>query len=337
MTDTATPETGPVDAPASLDSIVAQFEAGGDDTADALESVTQEMVNEAEGPGDADEAPATEDDATEAENNAETPEESNPDEPVYTVKVNGEDREVPLAELLKGYSRTEDYKAKTTAVAEERRALDAYKGTLESEVQAQYASQLQQQVQLFEAADPLLAQARNATPQEIDQFKRNDPAGFVAWQDDLNHRMSLIENAKARLSQFGQQQTQAQQRQEAAEIDRAAYALVDLLPDLADETKFEGFVKATFDYARDTGFAPEILREVAKVPAALVALDKARLWDAHQKAIADLPAKKIVPKSTVKPLTTDGSGSRVSAPRFPSSASRDGKADWIANAILAER
>ena len=50
MEDTATPETGPVDAPASIESITAEIEAGGgNEPADDLEAVTQELVNEAEG------------------------------------------------------------------------------------------------------------------------------------------------------------------------------------------------------------------------------------------------------------------------------------------------
>lgn len=44
MTDTATPETGPVDAPASMDDIIAEI-AAGDESSDELEAVTEELVS----------------------------------------------------------------------------------------------------------------------------------------------------------------------------------------------------------------------------------------------------------------------------------------------------
>lgn len=43
----------------------------------------------------------------------------------YDVKVGGQTRKVPLAELLSGYSRTQDYTQKTMALAEERRQIQA--------------------------------------------------------------------------------------------------------------------------------------------------------------------------------------------------------------------
>lgn len=45
------------------------------------------------------------------------------DEQTFTVKVDGEDIQVPLSELLAGYSRTSDYTRKTQALADQRRTL----------------------------------------------------------------------------------------------------------------------------------------------------------------------------------------------------------------------
>ena len=64
--------------------------------------------------------------------------------------------------------------------------------------------------------------------------------------------------------------------------------------------------------------------------------DKARRWDAHEAAQKSLPERKVVPKSAVRPLTSDGSGSSQPRPRFPGSATREAKGDWIARQILDE-
>lgn len=343
MVDTATPETGPVDAPASIESIVAEMEAGGEAPATDVESVTQELVNEAEGNGDSQEEPETQDDATdpaeapeEGEAEATDPEETQPDEQTYTVKVNGEERTVPLSELLNGYSRTEDYKAKTAAVAEERRAIEAQKATLEADLKAQYANQLEETTNLFAQYDPVLQEAQTINWEAL---KAADPAAFVQAQDAVNARLTAIQQMKQQAAQARQQSQQHQQAQAEQErvqrFDRAAEKIVEANPDLADEAKFKEFAATAISHLKAEGFEPAEIVE-ALDHRVLTLADKARRWDAYQAAQKQLPQKKIVPKSAVKPLTTDGDGSRAPKARFPSSASREGKVDWVANQILSE-
>lgn len=335
MTDTATPETGPVDAPASLESVVAEFEADSGGPADALEEVTQELVNEAEGSGDAEEAPATEDEATDPAEEAKEPEEGNPEEQKFTVKVNGEEREVPLQELLNGYSRTEDYKAKTAAVAEERRNLEAERSQIEAQVSAQYANQLEEATNLFAQYDPILMEARSINWEAL---KASDPAAYVQAQDAVNQRLAAIQQMQAQVQEH---RTQAQQRQEAElqqeraqRFDTAAEEIVKAMPELADEAKFKEFAGANIEFLRNAGFTQPEIADVLD-HRVLTLVDKARRWDAHQAAQKSLPERRVVPKSAVKPLTTDA-GSRAPTSRFPASASREGKASWIANQILSE-
>lgn len=336
MTDTATPETGPVDAPASLDSVVAEFEAGGDTPGDAIEGVTQELVNEAEGTGEAEQAPETEDDATDPAEEVNEPEEGNPDEQTYTVKVNGEERTVPLSELLKGYSRTEDYKTKTAAVAEERRQVEAQKATIETDVKAQYANQLEEATNLFAQFDPVLAEAQNLNWEAL---KAADPAAYVAAQDAVNQRLNAIQQMKQHVEGIRaetQQRQQVQAEHERAErFDQAANKIVEAMPELADEAKFKAFANDAIEHLKNEGFAPAEIADSLD-DRVLKLADKARRWDAHAAAQKSLPEKRVVNKSAVKPLKTDGAGSRSNAPRFPGNASRDTKADWIANQILAE-
>jgi len=343
MTDTATLETGPVDAPATLDSVLAEFEAGGEAPDDAVESVVQELVNEAEGKGDSEQEPATEDDATEAadaeeaESEADEPEEGNPDEPTYTVKVNGEEIAVPLTELLKGYSRTEDYKAKTMAVADERRELQAARSTVEATVQAEYANRLEEATGLMAKFDPVLAEARKI---DWNALKQADPAAYVQAQDAVNTRLNAIQQMNTQVEQARQQsqaaQAQQAEQERATRFDTAANKIVEVMPELADESRFKDFASNAIEFLRkDVGFSQEEIADALDERVLMLAND-ARQWRAHQAAMKQLPPKKIVPKSAVKALTTDGSGSRASTPRFPSRAGRDAKADWVAQAILSE-
>jgi len=347
MTDTATPETGPVDAPATLDSVMAEFEAGGEAPDDAVESVVQELVNEAEGKGDSEQEPATEDDATEAaETDAEEPEDGNPDdeesqidreEGRYKVKVNGEIQEVSLAELKNGYSRTEDYKAKTMAVADERRALEAERSKVETSVQAEYANRLEEATNLMAKFDPVLAEARKI---DWNALKQADPAAFVQAQDAVNARLNAIQQMNEQVAQTRAQsqaaQAQQAEQERAQRFDTAANKIVEVMPELADEAKFKDFASGAIEFLRkDVGFSQEEIAEALDDRVLMLAND-ARQWRAHKAAMQQLPPKKIVPKSAVKAMTTDGSGSRASTPRFPTRAGRDAKADWVAQAILSE-
>ena len=341
MEDTATPETGPVDAPASAESIAAEILSGGEtEKPSALEEVTAELVNEAEGTGEAEEAPETEDDATEPAEEGEEPEESPPeeakDEQLVTVKVNGEERQVPLAEAIAGYSRTEDYKAKTAAVAEERRQVEAERQTLETTLSAQFANQLEEATNLFAQYDPVLQEA-----QRIDwaALKQNDPAAFVAAQDAVQDRLAAIQRMNQQVAETREKHSKAQQAQIESErsqrFDAAADAIVAEYPELADQGKFQAFANEAVETMKELGFTgEEIVDALDHRVLKLVKLAKEGL--ASRKARQSLPERKVVPKSAVKPLTTDGTGSQTSKPRFPGqNATREDKGSWIARQILS--
>jgi hypothetical protein len=337
MTDTATRESGPVDAPASVESIVAELEAGGEAPADNLEEVTQKLVNDTEGAaGDSPEEPGTEDEATEPDEESQEPDEGTPDEEMFTVKVNDEEIQVSREELLKGYSRLEDYKAKTAAVAEERRAVESEKASLDANLKAQYANQLEEATNLFAQFDPVLATAQNINWEAL---KREDPAAFVQAQDAVQERLNAIQRMNAHVEQVRQQtqqhEQQAMERERAERFDRAADEIVKQRPELADEAKFKAFAGETVEFLKGIGFTGEEIVD-ALDHRVLALADKARRWDAHEAAQKALPEKRVVPKSAVKPLTSDGSGSSQPRPRFPANATRERKGDWIANQILSE-
>lgn len=336
MTDTATPETGPVDAPASIESVTAEFEAGGESPASNLEDVTQELVNKAEGTGDSEEEPQTEDNATEPADDAAEPQESDPQEPTYTVKVNGEEHKVSLPELLNGYSRNEDYKAKTAAVAEARREAEAVKANAVAQAKSDYASQLEETTNLFAQYDPVLAEA-----QRIDwaTLKEQNPGAYLQAQDAVQARLTAIQKMQAQVQQARGEAQEHQQRQmgeeRAKRFDTTAAKIVETMPELADEAKFTAFAQDAVGFLRNEGFSSEEITDVLD-DRVLKLADKAKRWDAHVAAQKSLPERRVVPKSAVKPLTSDGAGSHSQKPRFPGNASREAKGDWIARQILSE-
>ncbi len=344
----ATPETGPVDAPASIESVLAEFDTTDAPAADKTEEVLAELrVKETEGDGQADEAPETEESATDPIEPDEDAEEATPDEdaddtppadePVHKVKVNGEEVDVPLSELLKGYSRTEDYKSKTMALADERRAVEAQKATVERDVKIQYANELKQQVDAFEALDPVLAEARQI---DWDRLKAEDPATFVQYSDAVQQRLGLIEQHRATIERIEQERTEtatvAAQAEYTERLNTAANKIVEMMPELAEGDNFSRFATDNISFLREIGFAPDEINE-ALDERSLILAHEARQWRELQKAKSGLPAKKVIPKSKVKSMTSDASdSSRSSRPKLRDGASRDEAVAFALKELMKE-
>ena len=77
------------------------------------ESLEEESEEEAESEYEEEESEETDERAVEGE------------EFVYAVNINGEEHQVPLDELLKGYSRQSDYTRKTQELSEQRKEIEA--------------------------------------------------------------------------------------------------------------------------------------------------------------------------------------------------------------------
>ena len=305
--EAATPETAPVESPSDTSDALAAFLAE-DDTA-----------SDPKGEGDGEQPPATEGEAQQAE--GESNEAPPVEEPKYKVKVRGEELEVPLTELLNGYSRTEDYKARTAEVAEQRRL-----------AATEYADKLEQQVEAFIKLDPVLAQTANL---DWAALARQDPATYVAVKAQYDERVAVIQQAMGEVQTIRQQneqrQTEAMQRYHQAERE----ALVKAIPDLAEPAKLDSFARGIVEYLKTNGFDDEVIRDTADHRAWLIA-DKARKWDELQKAKTTVETKKVAPKQqpTLKPQSSDSS---PRAPKRPGpNASDDAKRAWVLAQLDAE-
>lgn len=342
MSDTAaTPETGAVDAPASMESVLAEFDKGTTEPeGDAVDSAVRELVNEAE-EGDADEA-ADEGEATEpaeSEEAEQPPESEEEKEPapeldmnrLVTVKVDGQDVEVPLSEALKGYSREADYTRKTQALAEERKGI-------ETRLTAEYANQLKQATDLFVQTDPILAEANQINWQALAQ---EDPASYTQLHAAVEARLQAIGQARGQIEQIERAQAEAKQAEFAEGVKATEAAIRASDPSFADDATFGAYVKDTIGELSGLGFDSDDLSSVLSNPQVgpqvLSLVSDARKYRAQQKAKAALPSKKIVPVSQAKPLRADAdAGSRPNRRSPPANASQERRVEWAVNQFLQE-
>lgn len=298
--ETATPLEAPVETPA------AETSPGEDALAKFLAEDGTPSEQPEEG-GEAEEAPATEGEAQEAESQSEEL------PPVYKVKVRGEEIEVGLPELLNGYSRTEDYKAKTAEVAELRKA-----------AATEYADKLEQQVRLFATVDPILAQTQNL---DWAALAAQDPATYVSIKAQYDQRIEMIRAAAGEIEQIRGEETARETEALNDYRKHEQEALISAIPDLAAPEKLKSFVVDNAEYLRSNGFAEDDIRSTDDHRAWLIA-DKARKWDALQNAKVTVGSKKTAQpaQQTLKPRAAES----PRAPKRPGpQANDDTRRAWV--------
>lgn len=228
-----------------------------------LEAEDGEEVLEAE----ASESDAESDEQTEGDEEAE---EAAQQAQTFRVKVDGEEVEVPLDELLKGYSRTADYTRKTQAIAEARKQAEAEAAAAREERQ-RYA-------QTLEVLD---AQLRTLQPPEIDwdRLYKENPVEWVRQREIQRTRQeqaAWVQSQRAALVQKQEQEEQVEQAQ-TLEVERAK--LFEALPEWRDADKARAEKAKIVSYATERlGFSVEEISDIYDARA-VVALRKAMLFD----------------------------------------------------------
>jgi len=228
-----------------------------------LEAEDGEEVLEAE----ASESDAESDEQTEGDEEAE---EAAQQAQTFRVKVDGEEVEVPLDELLKGYSRTADYTRKTQAIAEARKQAEAEAAAAREERQ-RYA-------QTLEVLD---AQLRTLQPPEIDwdRLYQENPVEWVRQREIQRTRQeqaAWVQSQRAALVQKQEQEERVEQAQ-TLEVERAK--LFEALPEWRDADKARAEKAKIVSYAAERlGFSVEEISDIYDARA-VVALRKAMLFD----------------------------------------------------------
>ena len=235
--------------------------------AEALEAEPQ--TEETEEVQEVEEVEATE----EEQEDDETEEE---EQPRYKVKAAGEEKEVTLDELVKGYQLGADYTKKTTEVAEQRKANEAERAAIEEAKYARdtYAQRLQAIEQFITAQ----------TPQEdLSYLKENDPIGYAVKVAELSEKKDQLNAIRAEQYRIGQLQQSEQAQAMQQRVAEEAQKLTAVLPEFSDPTKGETVRKEIRNYGKTLGFTDEELSQVYD-SRHVVTLHKAMMYDKLQKS-----------------------------------------------------
>jgi len=219
------------------------------------------------------EAEAVETEEYESEDSQEYEEGDEPEEPTptYRVKVGKEELEVPLDELLKGYSRTADYTRKTQEIAETRKAVEADRQKIEEAARLRdtYAQRLQ-------VIEQMLSQGEKA--EDLAALKENDPIGYAVRVAEQTEREKQVAAVRAEQQRIAQQQQSEQQERLQAHLQAEAAKLQEAIPEMADPVKGQAIKTDVRNYAKKLGFTDQELAQVYD-SRAVTAIYKAMQYD----------------------------------------------------------
>lgn len=235
--DTPSPESGPVDT-------IAAFEA-------ALGKSFGEPP-----PEKADRAPPTEleiPDEIEVKDDKPEEDEDKPEGKTYTVKVDGRDVVVAEDELLKGYSRQQDYTKKTMELSAQRQQVDQVAAQIQGE-RAQYQNQLNQ---LTNA----LGEQLSRVP-DWNALLENDPVEYLKQQHLYNQRQAAYQGARQEQAR-NEQMTQAQNAQAMQQmLANEAEQLLANLPIWKDAAKASSEKTAIAKHLVERGYSQEQIAQL---------------------------------------------------------------------------
>jgi hypothetical protein len=215
------------------------------------------------------EAEDTEDTNDSDEDAEEAPEQAQ----TFRVKVDGEEVEVPLEELIKGYSRTADYTRKTQAVAQARKEAEGELAAAREERQ-RYAATLQALNQQLQAMQP---------PEiDWDTLYQQNPVEWMRQRELARTRQEQQAWVQSQQQVLLQRQQIEEQQEQSKTLEVERDKLLDALPEWRDSDKARAEKAKIVEYATGKlGFTAEEISDIFDARA-VVALRKAMLFDELQ-------------------------------------------------------
>jgi len=216
--------------------------------------------------------------------------------PTYRVMVGKEEVDVPLDELLKGYSRTADYTKKTQELAENRKSVEAERQRIDeaSRLRDQYAERLG-------VIEQMLSQTDKA--EDLSALKENDPIGYAVRVAEQSEREKQLAAVRAERQKLAQSQQAEQGERLKAHLATEAAKLREAIPELSDEVKGEVVKRDIRDFAKSIGFSDQELTQVYDSRAVLT-LYKAMQYDKLVKGKTDATKKVSQAPRMLRPGTS---------------------------------
>jgi len=212
---------------------------------------------------------------------------------LYKVVVDGQEQEVTLDELTKGYSRQSDYTRKTEKLSQDRKSVEEKNSEYtrlneEAKIKRdQYENQLQ-----------VLSQQLQTTEQNVDMDRlyQEDPAEYVKQKAEQDRRKELLQASEQEQNRIRAEKQQESDKVYSQYLDNERKLLAEKLPIYGDKDKGPEFIKNLTSYAKSIGYTDQEISMLVDHRAVMM-LANAYRYDKLKKA--NLKNKKVTKVSKV--------------------------------------
>jgi hypothetical protein len=259
---------------------------------DDSEDENETGESNAESDDDSEESESAEDSDDEGEDDAQDEEEdtdsADKTEPVFTVKVDGTEKQVTLDELKRGYSGQQFVqKGMQEAAAQRKQAEEVYAALLN---ERQQIAQLYQQIQGGQIATPPKAPSR--------ELFDSDPIGYMEAKLNYDEQVAQYQQQQSQFEQLSAQQSQAQQAARQAYLQQEVENLKSKVPELANPAVAGKFKEQLLEAGSAYGYTAEEISQVVESRALHVLRDAMKYREIMSgKKKADEKAQLARPKT----------------------------------------
>ena len=239
------------------------------------------------------------------------PESDTDPEPRYTVKVNGEEQEVGIEDLRKGYMMESDYRRKTSDVARAREEVRAKEDSLNAKI--------------VDAEMMLNLELEDLNSETNKELKEYDPTEYY-------EKKEAVEAKKARIDKLKHDQAQALHERKVESIGKEKELLLQALPEWLDENTLNAEAPLLNKQWQDLGFNDSEL-DVFSDHRLILLSRKAALYDKLKSAKPQ--SKKVQPKPKAAKAGTTKTSQEKSKSKVSDQRARLKKTGKVGDATAA--
>lgn len=264
------------------------------DTPEEEEKVTEEVTDDSSSETTEEEVDSEEQDSEEdseevvSEDDQDAEEADTSEEPVFTVKIDGTEKQVTLSELKRGYSGQEFVQKGMQEAARQRKQAEEVYAALLNE--RQQLAGLYQQMQSGSFVQP-------PTPPTREMFE-SDPIGYMEAKLNYDEGMAKYQEQSMQMQRLMAQQSQAEQAARQAYIQQELNNLKNVIPELSKPEQAAKVRDQLLSAGKAYGYSPEEIGQAIDHRALHVLRDAMKYREIMAgKQAADAKASTVRPKT----------------------------------------
>ena len=248
-------------------------------------------------------------------------------EPYYTVKVDGEEREVTLEELKRGYSGQKYIQKGMTEVAETRKQFE------------QEQQEIVRERQLLKTLITQMQQGGMPVVPEYpsEELAESDPWGYQRATEQYRRAVDLRQQWEENVKYIAQREQEAEDRAYAQHLEQQHLRLAEWMPEFKDETKRKDFIADMTKKAKKHYDLTDEQIGTVKTAEEVRILNDALKWRELQSNKPTAKKKAEGARPVVKPAAKRAAGSAKATRRTKATTAmkQSGSTDDVANWLLS--